>query len=854
MRPALHLAINSLVKTRNRVMLLALAMAVATTLTVAVASVMGTAAINLQYALGQFIGLTDLRIVQSFGGRFDQSVLDQIKALPEVRSAAAQFNSGISLYNPTTKQRHTLMVLGVDPAAGDEIHAPKIAQGRWIQGPGEVVIDGITQRKTGAVLNQTLQLQRISGKPLDLTVVGITSRTELGIIQRPGATMDMAQIQEIAGFQRQVDEIGIRLNQGVSAPDFEAKYKSILPQGVTFQNAAGATAGVNRALHALNLALILLTLLVFLCASFIILSSLTTDVAQRTRELAILRCVGATRFQVASSQMIIGVTIAAIGAVVGTPIGLALSYLIYMKFGQTMKAGFSTGGTGLIIAIAGASAAGLVGSLYPAWKAASVSPLEALAARARVARPRGILLCLAISLALIALTTLIVFIPGIQTDLRFRLYAGLGLPALFIGAFLLGVPLVVGLTKVIGRAVEFILRIPRALVTQNVAASPYRFGFTSGALMVSLAMLVALWTGGRSIVTGWLDNMQMPDGFAHSYYSLTKAQWEALRTTPGVTAACPTTMFPIASPSQAHFDLGGVSASSTSFVSFDPNSFFQLAPLEFVQGNQEEAIKRLNQGNAILVSREYLNAHKIGLGSQLTFKTTTGPATFDVVGVVASPGLDMAISFFGIQRIYSDAAVSCVFGSRDDAKKYFGVEATNLVLMKFDPKVPDAKILDNIRQRVPGVIPGSARRIKVEILKRVDDVLGVLSSIALVALVIACIGVGNLIIAGIAARRFELGVLRAMGATRFLLARLVIAETILIAITGCILGGALGIALALFGRVFHQLLLGITYQAHIAWDAMAYGSLAIAAAALLASLPAILHLVRTPTRAMISAE
>jgi putative ABC transport system permease protein len=854
MRPALHLAINSLVKTRNRVMLLALAMAVATSLTVAVASVMGTMTINLQLALGQFVGLTDLRIVQAYSGRFDQAVLDQFKALPEVRVAAAQFNSGTTLYNPATKQRHTLMILGVQPGPDRDLRPIELSEGRWLTGPGEVVIDGITQRKTGATLGGTLQLQRISGKPIELTVVGIIPRSQLGIIQRPGAMMDLTQVQELAGFDRQVDEIGLRFAEGVTSEAFEAKYKSILPQGVTFQNSAGATAGVNRAIHALRLALLLLTLLVFLCASFIVLTSLTTDVAQRTRELAILRCVGATRMQVASSQILIGLAISALGALVGTPIGLWLSYLLYSQNASWLKAGFSTGGANLTIAIAGSAFAGLVGSLYPAWQAASVSPLEALAARARVTRPRAVLICLVMALACLAFAATIVYSPGIETELRFKLYASLGLPALLIGAFLLSVPLIVTVTKALGRLVEFLLRIPRGLVTQNIAASPYRFGFTSGALMVSLAMLVALWTGGRSLISGWLDNMQMPDGFAHSYYSLTKEQWQALRTTPGVTLACPTTMFPIAAPSRAAFDLGGISSTQTSFVSFDPESFFQLAPLEFVQGNQEDAIKRLNQGNAILVSREYLNAHKIGVGSQLTFKTNAGPTTFDVVGVVASPGLDLAVSFFGIQRIYSDASVSCIFGSRADAKKYFGVDATNLVLMKFDPNTPDATILDNIRQRVPGVIPGSARRIRSEILRAVDHAMGIMSTIALVALTIACIGVGNLIIAGLATRRFELGVLRAMGATRFLLARLVIAETLLVAITGCLLGSALGVVLALFGRVFHQLLLGITYQPMIAWDAMAWGSLAIAAAAILAAIPAILSLVRTPTRAMIASE
>ncbi len=853
MRPAWHLAINSLVKTRNRALLLALAIAVATSLTVAVASVMGTVAVNLQLVLGQFVGLTDFRLVHAYSGRFDQGVLDKFKSLPEVRSASARFTSGFTLYNPATKQRHTLMVLGVQPGPDRELHPVEITQGRWIQGPGEIVIDAFTQRKTSAKVGETLQLLRLSGY-IEMKVVGIYSRPELGILQKPGGMIDLTQIQDLTGFPNQVDEVGLRLAEGIKPDTFEAKYKPLLPSDVAFQNAAGATAGINRAIQGARMVLVLLTMLVFLSAAFIILTSLTTDVAQRTRELAILRCVGATRGQVFMSQVFIGVVIACLGALVGTPVGLGLSFMLYAKNAEFLKAGFSTGGSGLAIAITGAALAGLLGAIYPAWLAASVSPLEALAARARVVRSSGIWGCLIAGILLVAAAISITFIPGPDNILRLGLYTTVGLPMLFIGFFLLGVPLIVFVTFLLGRLVEFLLGVPRGLVTQNVAASPYRFGFTSGALMVSLAMLVALWTGGRSLITGWLDNMQMPDGFAHSYYALTEEQWQALRKTPGVTIACPTTMFPINQPKQARFGLDGMSPTNTSFVSFDPNTFFQLAPLEFVQGNQADAIEKLNKGNALLVSREYLVAHKIGVGSKLTFNTKEGPVTFDVVGVVASPGLDMAVSFFGIQRIYSDASISCVFGSRDDAKKYFGVEAINLVLMNFDPQIPDKKILDNIRQSVPGIIPGSARRIRTEILANTDRALGVMSTIALVTLFIACIGVGNLIVAGITARRFELGVLRAVGATRWLLARLVVAETILIAIVGVMLGGVLGVTMALLGREFHQQLLGITYAPKIAWDAMAWGGLAVTAAATLSAIPAIISLVRTPTRAMISGE
>jgi putative ABC transport system permease protein len=214
----------------------------------------------------------------------------------------------------------------------------------------------------------------------------------------------------------------------------------------------------------------------------------------------------------------------------------------------------------------------------------------------------------------------------------------------------------------------------------------------------------------------------------------------------------------------------------------------------------------------------------------------------------------MAVQFFGIQRAYSDTAISCVFGSRQDASRYFGIDSVNLVLLSFDPGTSDAQILKSIEQNVPGTRFGSSRQIRSEVQAAAQHVMDVGSTAALATLFIAAIGVGNLIIANIASRRFEYGVLRSVGAGRFLLARLVGAETLIIALAACVVGTALGLQLAWIGQSFHQRILGISYTPQLAWDRVFQGSSVVVCLALVAAFPAIVRLVFTPPRSLIATD
>lgn len=888
MRAVLHLATNSLAGRRGRSTLLVFAVALATALVVAVAAAAGTVAASAELLFAKTTGLSDLRVKHRYNGRLDASLVETLSQWPEVAMAVGSLETGATVRRLAGDNPPEAVVLqGVELDRHERVAPPKITSGRMIHGDNEIVLDSALCELLGAQVGDEVEISLADGQGTQtlggladrmlggsvsrwlgsaapkrdagerFVLVGILDRPKLKILQRPLGIVALARAQVIAGAPQQIDTVELMLRDNADSESVEEKRAADLPPDALFRGTAAATANVRKAIVGMRVMLSLITMIVFLSAGFIITTSLTTAVTERMRELAILRCIGTPRITLAVSQILSGVMLSSLGGLIGLPIGLAMAYFFYRSYADTLIAGYQPNVFGVLLAILASVMAGLIGGIYPAVRAAQVRPLQALAIRSVQPTTRGLVFCFVLGVLFISVQPLVLLLP-VSTDAALAFYLTIGLPLTFTGYFLLAVPILVLLTKAITRPLAWLAVIPRDVLRQSVVATPYRHGFTAGALMVGLAMLVAIWTGGRSLMTDWFDTIRMPDGFAcrmgtFGLVPLTDAEFSALKRAPGITAACPTAAFPVAAPS-AQFGAADMGPGLTLFVSFDPDSFFDMTTLTWVQGDAESAQRMLKRGRAVLVSREYLKAHNLGVGSKLTLQTVQGPVDFDIAGVITSPGLDIAVQHFGIHRYYAQASVSSIFGSRADAARYFDNDQMNLILITFQRGMHSRVVMENLAAAVPGITATSAREIRDTIRFMSDRFLQIASAVSMTTLLIACFGVGNMIVAGIASRQFEYGVLRAVGASRWMPARLVLAETVLLAFTASIAGAMLGVQLALIGRVFHGRLLGLVYGVHVPWDVIAWGSLAVLALALLAAILPAIRLARTPPRVLLATE
>ncbi|MEC9373880.1 MAG: ABC transporter permease, partial [Planctomycetota bacterium] len=336
-----------------------------------------------------------------------------------------------------------------------------------------------------------------------------------------------------------------------------------------------------------------------------------------------------------------------------------------------------------------------------------------------------------------------------------------------------------------------------------------RNGFTAGALMSGLALMVAIWTQGAALLRDWIGAIDFPDAFVHSWRGMTPEQRQRIEDLPFVEGTAALTMQQVGADA---FGIRLLQQIGVNFIAFEPDNFFAMTRLSWIEGDPETAKQRLEQGGAILVAREFTVARDLHLGDTFTLEFEGEPIDFEIAGVVTSPGLDIASRYFDIGETYANQALHAVFGTRADLIAKFNDDSIDLLQLDLADDVSDEDALATIRRTLGGtlLVAGSGREIK----QAIDEIgrgsMRVMSALALAAILIACFGVGNVVVAGIDARRYEFGVLRAVGAAPSLLARLILAEVLLIAITACILGAVLGVQASATGILLYEKLAGLT--------------------------------------------
>src|SRR5690606_9281775 len=110
------------------------------------------------------------------------------------------------------------------------------------------------------------------------------------------------------------------------------------------------------------------------------------------------------------------------------------------------------------------------------------------------------------------------------------------------------------------------------------------------------------------------------------------------------------------------------------------------------------ALEKLKAGGSVIIAKEFRVARGLGVGDTLTLTYNEKPYSFEIVGVVASPGLDIASKFFDIGDEYLDQAVNAVFGSRDDLKRLFGNTGIQLIQISLASDIGDDQAMKELRK------------------------------------------------------------------------------------------------------------------------------------------------------------
>ena len=853
MQAAWRLATSNLSARRTRTALLCACVALCATLVCMISCAIASINAGLEQRITETVGAGDLRITRPGQAPFDDAVIKTIESWPGVKVVTGRLIDSLALRNESAKLDHRTSAYGIIPGREEKVRPFDLAAGRMPAADNEAVMDVRTAEVLGLSVGQVFEVVRF-GSSDSFTVVGTVRPPPLsGFLGAQTPTyFTLGALQRLTDRPGSVNEVEIILDDATpaSVERFAAAHRKDLARPLILQPTARVTAGFQSNRQTSQIAMIIASVFAFIASSFIIATGMTTGVTERTRELAILRCIGGTRGQLASAQVVSGAVVGLIGACLGVPLGVAGAAFLVARYPEQLPGGFALSVPGVITAAIGAIGAGVIGSLWSAWNAARVSPLQGLTARSSEPRPRTIVLMLVVGAALLCVHATVVLSRSSSSQSFFWLYVTAGIPSMLSGYFLLGTPVTVAVGRLISPLLSVVLALPPRLLARTLAQTPFRHGFTSASMMVGLALLVAIWTNGKSATESWLDRLKFPDAMVTGL-SIKPDTAERIRGVPGVRAACAITTQNVSTDA---FGISGVTKYKTTFMAFEPDSFFSMTKVEWVQGDEATAVARLNKGGAVLVAKEFYVTRKIGLGSTIKLKGDDGVThEFEVAGVVTSPGLDIGSKFFSIGEDYVDQALNSVFGTRDDLRRCFHNDAITLIQIDFQPGANPEETYAAVRRLSgTGIIAGGTYVwLKKHLNEMIGGTLRIFSLVAIGALVIASFGVANIIIAGVQARTYQFGVLRAVGAQRWLLGRLVIGEALVIAIAACILGTCLGLQAAWGGQNVTTASVGVEFELRPPYVEAAWAWLAVVVITLGAATPTAWALVRKQPRQLL---
>jgi putative ABC transport system permease protein len=364
----------------------------------------------------------------------------------------------------------------------------------------DVVIDAATASAHGITVGQRLQYVINGGAIQTFTVSGIAGYGSSDSLA--GATISLYRLdvaQQLLGLQGKFDAIDTAAAPGVSESELRDRIASHLPsyaEAATEADAIGQQVkGIDSFFGILRTILLVFALVALFVGSFIIINTFSILIAQRTRELALLRALGATRGQVFRMVLAEALVTGIVGSAVGVVAGLLLAHGLYSllsSIGNGLpKADLVLEPSTVIISMVLGTVITVVASVLPARKASRVAPVEAIRDAADAAQPLGrgrIITGLAVS-ALGIIGVALGLFAG--TSVAFQLL-GLGALLLYLGISSLAPLTVVPIAGLLGLPIARFRGTPGKLARTNAIRAPRRAAATAAALMIGVSLVVGI--------------------------------------------------------------------------------------------------------------------------------------------------------------------------------------------------------------------------------------------------------------------------------------------------------------------------------------------------------------------------
>ncbi len=733
------------------------------------------------------VGRADLRVRAFAESGLSPASVEAIRTTPGVGAAAPVLERRTFLVASESPAGDPVTVEGVDPEAERLIRDLALVRGVDLAPDTQrsILVTEALARERGLDLGSTVTLYG-AGAPIEYRVIGIVAGE--GPVPTPFGrtawiTLDSARDLFATDAVSLVDvDVALGADEAVVA---DALTAALTTDPYVLETPADIAAGLRESTLDIRTIFAIVAAVILFVAAFLIFNTMSMSVAERLREVALLRAAGATRRQVGwifvLQAIVVGLAGAAIGGLLGVALGAAVLALLRTSEGIRVTAA-SVDPVGPAFALVLGVLVTVVAALEPAWRAGRLSPVEAL--RANVDPSVSV----RARLWWLAAVALVVGVGG-----AFLLPEGAA-----SGIGLLGPLLVYLVLLSTALASPFLLRplgtlaaIPFSLVFRTEARltrralvrDPARTALTVGALAIGIAMVVAVASVGslsRATASAWIADVVPGSTVVTSIRPIPADEGieEALAAVPGVERVTPIGSFVIPVQTEPGSDPYRVPASAISGA-----DLLADGRLTFVAGDRAAALGGLDAGGSAILPKAL--ADRLGLGVGATMRVGFGDAVEDlaVTGVVEhtfpGPGSETALVSWA------------------DATGRFGVAGADVYAVRYAAgREAAASPAVAALARELALEPTTLQAVRDQAEGAVGRLFGLFDAIAVIAIIVAGLGIVNTLTMNVVERVREIGVLRATGLLGSQAWRMVLVEAGILGVVGAVLGIIAGLVVA----------------------------------------------------------